>query len=486
MRAVGFFRPPPEPDAAEPTAVAAPDSRTPVSESSLDAIERYCREDFHQLVRVMGVSSTDAAAAGRDVPLVEGSYTDLAASFSAAGSLPALVVIPDSTHLADDLPALVERLIELDGVGGDVRCADPDLPDPLQNALAHLSMRGRATERLKRVREAIGAKAARGEVLGRIPYGYRAGLDGRLIPVPAEAEAVRRIFDWYSGPPADAESQGDESPPGGPGLRTIATRLNDQGVRTRPGNPWTAVGVAAVLRNRAYVGTYTRLGMRIVASHPALVDRVVFNRAQDVLRLRQPGRRVARPERYLLGGLLRCAVCGRGVFGLTRRRRWRRKDGTEMNRAYRYYECASHAPRRRVAGWKEEHPSWRAELVEAAVRAEVEAWSRSVREDARMVVVGGPSASRRRRSAERTFMRSLRDVAAGSGTLQDLARPLTELRQAQADAEEGAGRSVGVWLLVEDALGEDAGAAGAALHALISRVTVGIDRVDVTMLPFES
>ena len=226
MRAVGYFRLP-----SEPGGVGEAGGASSVPKSPSGAIERYCRENFHQLVRVVDCGP-------------EGRYGDLIAFFRGPQAA-ALVLIPDSAHLADDLPTLVGRLIELEEAGGEVRCVDQDLPDPLQNGLANLGMRGRAPERLRRVREAIGAKAVRGEVLGRTPYGYRAGLDGRLAPHAEEAEMVRRVFSWYAGDAVEVEVEGEgdgedeEERPAyeGPGLRRIAARLNGEGVRTRSGSP---------------------------------------------------------------------------------------------------------------------------------------------------------------------------------------------------------------------------------------------------------
>ena len=440
MRAVGYFRPSSGP------------------ESLPGAIERYCRDNFHQLARVVEASGP------------EGRYDELIGFFRGPEAAAALVLVPDSTHLADDLPTLVERLIELEEAGGEVRCVDPDLPDPLQSGLANLGMRGRAPERLRRVREAIGAKAVRGEVLGRTPYGYRAGLDGRLTPHREEAETVRRVFGWYAGDVSE-----------GPGLRRIAARLNQEGVRTRSGNPWTPVGVGGILRNRVYVGTYSRLGLRLVGSHAGLVDRVLFNRAQEIIRQRRPRRRRARPERYLLGGLLRCAVCGRGVFGLTRRRTWRRKDGTEVSRAYRYYECPARAVR--SGGTGEEHPSWRAERLEEVVRGRIAVWARSLPEGARVAVPESGRPARRRRSADRQFMRSLREVASGIGMLGDLARPVAQVRLARAEDGAGGGgeEDADARALLAAALGDDAAAAARAMVAMVERVVVGSDSVNVAM-----
>lgn len=465
MRAVGYFRPASEPGGADEAEGALSGQA-----SASGAIERYCRENFHQLVRVVEASRPT------------GSYDELVGFFRGTQTA-ALVLIPDSTHLADDLPTLVERLIELEEAGGEVRCVDPDLPDPLQSGLASLGLRGRASERLRRVREAIGAKAVRGEVLGRTPYGYGAGLDGRLTPHPDEAETVERIFRWYAGDADEGvgdEAAGERPVYTGPGLRRIAARLNEEDVRTRSGNAWTPVAVAGILRNRVYVGTYSRMGLRLVGTHAGLVDRTLFNRAQEIVRQRRPRRRRARPGRYLLGGLLRCGVCGRGVFGLTRRRMWRRKDGTEVSRAYRYYECPARAVRSRGAG--EEHPSWRAERLEEAVLAKVTAWARSVPEGAWVAVRESGSSVKRRGAAERLFMRSLRDVASGAGALRDLAEPLARMRQGGVDSGAALNEEFqGVGELVGVVRGDNEEAAARALAALVERVVVRSDSVDVAM-----
>ena len=47
----------------------------------------------------------------------------------------------------------------------------------------------------------------------------------------------------------------------GLGIRRIARRLNEEGLRTRRDGLWSMVTVRDILRNRAYVGTYSRFGV---------------------------------------------------------------------------------------------------------------------------------------------------------------------------------------------------------------------------------
>ena len=100
-----------------------------------------------------------------------------------------------------------------------------------------------------RVRAAMRRKAVKGEVLGRPPYGYKVGSARRLELVPEEAVVVRYIFRLYL--------QEDM------GIRLIARRLNEEGLKTRRGGNWSMVSIRDILRNRAYLGTYSRFDVHV-------------------------------------------------------------------------------------------------------------------------------------------------------------------------------------------------------------------------------
>lgn len=471
MRAVGFHR------GSSQRSANSHQSDSDFSDllTPSDEIDLYCRHNDHNLVQVFGPSDDDLQARLDTDQLAE-QYRRLIDSFTGPDARLALVVIPDATHLADDLETLVERLLELERLGSEVRCADPERPDPLQSGDELLGLKGRSPSRQRRIREAVMAKASRGEVLGRTPYGYSAGVDGQLKPVPEEAEVVRNIFKWYAGPWYTPGTK----PPGNLGLRRIAQRLNDEGIRTRQGHPWTQVAVAGIIRNRTYLGTYTRYGVRIVGSHDPLVDREIFNRAEAVMHARRPIRKGPSEEPFLLSGLLRCGVCGRGLFGLTRRRRWRRKDRTRVEKAYRYYECPSRTPSRERRG-ATPHPSWRAGDLDEEVRRQVSEWPDQVFEDAARAPreEGTDAAQRERISAvEREFTRMVRNVASGYGVTADLNLPLRELTEARLGGHrEGDAESVAE--LRYDLASKDINAANRALRVVVGRITVMPDTVEL-------
>lgn len=466
MRAVGYYRPP------QPTYHSAASGQLAQSASARAEIERYCAEEFHHLVEFFGVGAERGPWATSDAEQFEALLDFLTGD----NARPALVVIPDAAHMASDLETLVERLLTLEAVGAEVRCAEPDVPDPLHNGLDRLGLEGRSAERARSIRGSILSKAARGEVLGRTPYGYSAGVDGLLRPVPEEAAVVENIFEWYAGE-TSPNGSGGEPETKGPGLRRIAAILNEGGFRTRKRNPWTPVALATILRNRVYLGTYSRLGIRLAGNHPALVESRVFNRAQQLLADRRPRRRRSQAEPFLLGGLARCGVCGRGVHGLTRSRTWRRRDGTSVSRTYRYYECPSRA-RSRGRADVPQHPSWRADRLEAAA---LERIGRDAGERREAPLTAGPGRGRSAEiaRAEREFMRALRKTTSGGGRISSLAGPLETLRSVRDSPPSEAGRQqkVGDWL--SDLRCGEQRRASRALRALVERIVVTERDVEV-------
>src|SRR4051794_19976329 len=88
-------------------------------------------------------------------------------------------------------------------------------------------------------------KAAKGLWTGGArPLGYT--IDRRLdklVPNPAEATTVHKIFDLYT---TDRL-----------GTKTIAERLNGQGLRTRLGKPWSQHTVEMIITSRIYLGEKT-------------------------------------------------------------------------------------------------------------------------------------------------------------------------------------------------------------------------------------
>ena len=240
-----------------------------------------------------------------------------------------MVVIPSLASLGTNLWEAARRYFQLASLGVKVMCLE-DGSDPGSTLLSRWTEK--KDERLgQKVQAAMRRKAVKGEVLGRPPFGYRVGPRRRLEIVPEEAAVVRYIFRLYLRD--------------GLGIRLIARRLNEEGVRTHRNGLWSMVTVRDILRNRTYLGTYSRFGVRVPASHPALISNDDFRRVQERLSSHRREKAKRQVSLFLLSGLAYCGYCGNKMIGVSRRQRWRRRDGSEKWAGYRYYQCESRTNR---------------------------------------------------------------------------------------------------------------------------------------------
>ena len=226
--------------------------------------------------------------------------------------------------IQDALPPeeLVVELLrtEVTGIG----LVDEGERDALESILSSHGTTSGVSDRAHKIRATMARKAMRGLVLGRIPYGYQAGVDGSLEEASEEARVVREIF----------RLAGE-----GRGIRAIVKELNARELRTRRGGPWSMTTVRDMLRNRVYTGTYNRFGSRVTGNHLALVSTEAFRAIQERMdsMAQRSGHAVGAP--FLLSGMAVCGACGSRMIGVTRRQAWRRADGTRASNTYRYYQC---------------------------------------------------------------------------------------------------------------------------------------------------
>jgi len=237
-----------------------------------------------------------------------------------------VVVARSMETMGGDRQEAMRRFFQLQSLGANVAFMD-GAADPVTD-MVRAWQEDPSREKLgERVRAAMRRKAVRGEVLGRPPYGYKVGLRRRLELVPDEAVVVRYIFRMYLQE--------------GMGIRLIARRLNAEGYRTRRDGNWSMVSIRDILRNRVYLGTYSRFGVRVPGSHPALITPDDFRAVQDRLSARRNNYSKREPSPFLLAGLVRCGHCGNKMIGVSRRQSWRRRSGSEGHASYRYYQCES-------------------------------------------------------------------------------------------------------------------------------------------------
>ncbi len=248
-------------------------------------------------------------------------------SFLARPDLGFSVVVVDSLGvLGPDLGRAALRMLTIEGAGTQLYSSQTG-HEAARDLVATWADRGEGTPVSERVRSAMRKKAVRGEVLGRPPYGYRIGPRRKLDLVAEEATIVRYIFRLYL-----QENMG---------IRRIAGQLNDENILTRRGGRWSMVTVRDLLRNRVYLGTYTRFGVKVPGSHPPLVSPDDFRRVQERLQSRHTGAGGRTVTPFLLSGLVHCGRCGARMIGVSRRQSWTTKDGEKHSATYRYYQCES-------------------------------------------------------------------------------------------------------------------------------------------------
>jgi DNA invertase Pin-like site-specific DNA recombinase len=330
VRAVGYFR--------------ETGSNGPVAEQSKTFLE-FCRSNGYEAAAVFLDSAN-----GQGVPgfwqMFEFLRNQREQGF-------VLVAVPALTSLGGDLTESARRYFQLSTLGVSIVTLDEggvEAGDELMRRWTASRKNGRLGEK---VRAAMKKKAVKGEALGRPPYGYRVGPRRRLQIVAQEGSVVRYIFRLYL--------------KDGLGIRRIARRLNEEGLKTRRGALWSMVTVRDLLRNRAYLGTYTRFGVRVPASHPPLISPEDFSRVQERLDARRPKTSTRKTSRFLLSGLCFCGYCGNKMIGVTRRQRWqRRSDGEVRTAIYRYYQCESRTNRSLC-----DYHTRRAEALEEEIRNEL-------------------------------------------------------------------------------------------------------------------
>lgn len=161
-----------------------------------------------------------------------------------------------------------------------------------------------ADETAGRVQRAIRANAVQGRPHGRRLFGYQRTYDMSVTPPrltgqeshPTESAVVCRIFRDYLG---------------GQGVRTIARKLNAEGITTGGGATWNDMQVRRVLVNPAYAARRVHQGEIIgEAKWPALVDAETFDRVQARLAAQRTSQTRQTPTARLLSGVGRCGMCG--------------------------------------------------------------------------------------------------------------------------------------------------------------------------------
>ncbi len=397
------------------------------------------------------------------------------------------VVVPSVDALGHrrDEAALV--VLEMEDAGARVHTIGGAALDPVRIMSAPWTPGGHGKDVGERIKSAMRSRAIRGEGLGKPPYGYRIGSAKKLDVHPEEAETVRLIYTLYTQKNL--------------GIRLIVRHLNEHKIPTRKGRNWSMVTIRDILRNRAYLGTYTRFGMRVPGSHPAIITPDMFRWAQTRLNERKPQRKNGQAEPFLLSGLVYCGYCNNRMVGVTRKQSWtRRRDGSRAEKQYRYYQCQSRTNQSVC-----QYHTHRASELEASVQEYLQAQRDRL---ASIQTMPAPSATSRekerqrlaaaRRGIERKLRTLLQQAALGAlpqqrwrpqsaellGTRRELDARLARREQEPAGHQNGTvpnHAAAAVDRLAREDKTLDFQTKRDLLHELVTSATVFDDRVEVKL-----
>lgn len=145
-------------------------------------------------------------------------------------------------------------------------------------------------------------RAEQGTGWGPKAFGYN-GDHANPALVPAEAKAVREAY---------------HSIKAGGTMYSVWVKWNKAGFRTNKGNEWTNVALKRLLLNPRYAGlrSYNREilykdGEPVKGTWPAIVDMGTWEAVRYIL-TNSPHKAV-NARKYLLGGILTCSECGKGL-----------------------------------------------------------------------------------------------------------------------------------------------------------------------------
>lgn len=218
----------------------------------------------------------------------------------------------------------------------------PDTPEGIILEAVIEGMAAYYSEQLSQnIRRGQRASAMKAQSIGgNRPLGYKTGPDKKFVIDPETAPTVKLVYDFYAQGKTIAE---------------IIRILNERGLRTLRGQPFTNNSLRTMLKNEKYIGVYTYKGeIRIEGAIPPIVDVETFQKVQELLRYNQKAAAHKNSKAdYLLTEKLFCGKCGAMMVGMS---------GTSHTGTSHHYYCCSRQ-RKKKCDKKSVRRTWIEQLV---------------------------------------------------------------------------------------------------------------------------
>ena len=154
---------------------------------------------------------------------------------------------------------------------------------------------------------------------GTIPFGYYVDENQYFQIDPVTASLVREIYQRY----AEGET-----------IRSIQQSMNERGVTTQQGKPFSPNSFSVMLKNRRYLGEYRYSTTVQPGGMPQIVSEGLFEQVQQrIARNRRAPACAKATEAYLLTGKLFCGLCGKPMVGENGR--------SHTGIKHYYYKCSA-------------------------------------------------------------------------------------------------------------------------------------------------
>jgi len=162
------------------------------------------------------------------------------------------------------------------------------------------------------IRRGIRLKLSKGIWPQWAPVGYINERKTRSIVIDrGKAPFIKRVFELYS--------------TGNHTLEDIRVKINALGLAGRLNKPLSMSQYQTMLKNPLYYGVFRYNGEVYEGIHEPIITKKLFDRCQEVMRLR--GKHHApKVDRFVLRGLMRCGECGRMITA-------------ELQKCHVYYHC---------------------------------------------------------------------------------------------------------------------------------------------------
>ncbi|MDP2210915.1 MAG: recombinase family protein [Candidatus Aquicultor sp.] len=144
------------------------------------------------------------------------------------------------------------------------------------------------------------------------PLGYRNDRNTRTVEVDeARCFYVKQIFELYA--------------TGSYSMRTIASKLFEQGFRNKKDNRIWPNGIETILKNPFYYGAMLYKGKLYPGKHKPLITKALFDAVQTMFKAKSLNKNQVARE-FALRGFLTCSECGCSITA-------------EVQKGHTYYRC---------------------------------------------------------------------------------------------------------------------------------------------------